>query len=409
MAVWGNFLTLSRVLTYLPKLEPEEAGVVRGLHYRLNEETKMLRTPLEAGRAERVALILRDHDTAVIAETLGRAGLIVSVHASAPAAVNAWRSAPANRPDCAVFSLATDGLIEAVRELAVSTELPVLLGVFGPGAMGDAVALLREGFYDCVPSPLSGDDALELCTDALAARRHYRTRSTTDGNALANVLTIAGERDLVAASEAAVALLALDNSPCRLVIGGKSYPGGSSYTPPAETWEKLGKTGRASLVRHDLPADFAAVSAALEASDDAVCAEAMLLAPGVLLLREGEGHPAPAFLERLVGAVLALVSESETFRGASLSADARARMERMALLGEASVTLNHDINNPLCAISLNAQLLSMALATPGDPKLLGRVQAIEEHTHKIHQIVSRLTVAKQEAERRAEAVLAGTH
>src|SRR5438876_262228 len=79
-------------------------------------------------------------------------------------------------------------LSEAVRELSETTHLPVLLGVFGPGAMGDAVAPLREGFYDCVPSPLGSDDALERCPDALAARRHYRTRSSADGNALANVL-----------------------------------------------------------------------------------------------------------------------------------------------------------------------------------------------------------------------------
>jgi C4-dicarboxylate-specific signal transduction histidine kinase len=73
------------------------------------------------------------------------------------------------------------------------------------------------------------------------------------------------------------------------------------------------------------------------------------------------------------------------------------RLSGLASLGQAAVQLNHDINNPLCSISLNAQLLLLNLDGRLEDKLLDKLRSIETNADRIRDLTANLTNAKRRA------------
>jgi two-component system sensor histidine kinase/response regulator len=68
--------------------------------------------------------------------------------------------------------------------------------------------------------------------------------------------------------------------------------------------------------------------------------------------------------------------------------------ERLAAIGEVAASVNHEINNPLCAIMLNAQLLADEIEK--DPEGARRRAAkIEENVERIQKITRRIQDLKE--------------
>ena len=67
--------------------------------------------------------------------------------------------------------------------------------------------------------------------------------------------------------------------------------------------------------------------------------------------------------------------------------------ERMAAIGEVAASVNHEINNPLCAIMLNAQLLQEEISSDPDGAR-ARAAKIEENVDRIQAITQRIQELK---------------
>jgi PAS domain S-box-containing protein len=63
--------------------------------------------------------------------------------------------------------------------------------------------------------------------------------------------------------------------------------------------------------------------------------------------------------------------------------------ERLAAITETAIGINHEINNPLCAILGNTQLLLME-KDKLDPKIIKRLKSIEKEITRIHEVAERL-------------------
>jgi len=67
--------------------------------------------------------------------------------------------------------------------------------------------------------------------------------------------------------------------------------------------------------------------------------------------------------------------------------------ERLAAIGEVAASVNHEINNPLCAIMLNAQLLQEEISSDPDGAR-ARAAKIEENVERIQAITQRIQELK---------------
>jgi DNA-binding response OmpR family regulator len=65
------------------------------------------------------------------------------------------------------------------------------------------------------------------------------------------------------------------------------------------------------------------------------------------------------------------------------------KVERLAAVGAVVATVNHEINNPLCAIMLNAQLIKTDLVNHPD-KILERSSNIEHNVERIQKITNQI-------------------
>lgn len=63
--------------------------------------------------------------------------------------------------------------------------------------------------------------------------------------------------------------------------------------------------------------------------------------------------------------------------------------ERLAAITETAIGINHEINNPLCAILGNTQLLLMEKEKL-DPRIIKRLKSIEREINRIHEVAERL-------------------
>ena len=63
--------------------------------------------------------------------------------------------------------------------------------------------------------------------------------------------------------------------------------------------------------------------------------------------------------------------------------------ERLAAITETAIGINHEINNPLCAILGNTQLLLMEKEKL-DPRVIKRLKSIEKEITRIHDVAERL-------------------
>jgi two-component system NtrC family sensor kinase len=63
--------------------------------------------------------------------------------------------------------------------------------------------------------------------------------------------------------------------------------------------------------------------------------------------------------------------------------------ERLAAITETAIGINHEINNPLCAILGNTQLLLME-KDKLDPRVIKRLKSIEKEITRIHDVAERL-------------------
>lgn len=67
--------------------------------------------------------------------------------------------------------------------------------------------------------------------------------------------------------------------------------------------------------------------------------------------------------------------------------------ERLAVVGQLAVSINHEINNPLCNISLITQTLKLKLAEQS-PEVLQRLEALEQNIERIREVTQRVSEIK---------------
>ena len=65
-------------------------------------------------------------------------------------------------------------------------------------------------------------------------------------------------------------------------------------------------------------------------------------------------------------------------------------MERLSAIRETAISINHEINNPLCSILGNTQLLLMEKDRL-DPVVVEKLERIEDDIERIHEIAEKLT------------------
>jgi PAS domain S-box-containing protein len=111
-----------------------------------------------------------------------------------------------------------------------------------------------------------------------------------------------------------------------------------------------------------------------------------------LLGREGRAIPvrikvSPLIGEenRLIGVLVIATDLSEVKRFQTKLLEA----ERLAAITETAIGINHEINNPLCAILGNTQLLLME-KDKLDPRIIKRLKSIEKEITRIHLVAERL-------------------
>lgn len=68
--------------------------------------------------------------------------------------------------------------------------------------------------------------------------------------------------------------------------------------------------------------------------------------------------------------------------------------ERLAAIGQLAISINHEINNPLCTINMSTQLLRAELARRA-PDLVERVEVIEKAAERIADVTRRVTEIKR--------------
>lgn len=68
--------------------------------------------------------------------------------------------------------------------------------------------------------------------------------------------------------------------------------------------------------------------------------------------------------------------------------------ERLAAIGQLAISINHEINNPLCTINMSTQLLRGELARRA-PDLLERVEVIEKAAERIADVTRRVAEIKR--------------
>jgi GAF domain-containing protein len=64
--------------------------------------------------------------------------------------------------------------------------------------------------------------------------------------------------------------------------------------------------------------------------------------------------------------------------------------ERLAAIGQLAVSINHEINNPLCTINMSAQLLRIELAQRS-PESLSRLDGIEQAVQRIMNVTQKVS------------------
>ena len=67
--------------------------------------------------------------------------------------------------------------------------------------------------------------------------------------------------------------------------------------------------------------------------------------------------------------------------------------ERLAVIGQLAVSINHEINNPLCNISLITQTLKARLIEQA-PELVGRLKGIEQNIERIRKVTEQVSQIK---------------
>lgn len=70
--------------------------------------------------------------------------------------------------------------------------------------------------------------------------------------------------------------------------------------------------------------------------------------------------------------------------------------ERMAVIGQVAVSIKHEINNPLCNISLMAQMLRRTLQSKA-PDLLPLVENMDQNVQRIQQVTEKISGLKNSA------------
>lgn len=69
-------------------------------------------------------------------------------------------------------------------------------------------------------------------------------------------------------------------------------------------------------------------------------------------------------------------------------------VEKLAAIGQLAVSINHEINNPLCTIKMGAQMLKFDLERSA-PDLAGRLDAILESVDRITQVTRKVSNLKR--------------
>lgn len=69
-------------------------------------------------------------------------------------------------------------------------------------------------------------------------------------------------------------------------------------------------------------------------------------------------------------------------------------VEKMAAIGQIAVSINHEINNPLCTISMVAQLLKQELSD-SSPNVADRLTQLEENVHRIMEVTRKVSQMNQ--------------
>jgi len=68
------------------------------------------------------------------------------------------------------------------------------------------------------------------------------------------------------------------------------------------------------------------------------------------------------------------------------------KIQKLETLAQVAVTVNHEINNPLCSISANAEMLRTTLENP-DEAILRKIDIILKEVDRIKQVINKLSHA----------------
>jgi C4-dicarboxylate-specific signal transduction histidine kinase len=108
----------------------------------------------------------------------------------------------------------------------------------------------------------------------------------------------------------------------------------------------------------------------------------LVLSTEVSPLRNRDGH--------ITGAILVFDDVTEQSR----LEQELIRVEKLAVVGQMVITVNHEINNPLNIISNNAQALRL-LNPDFNDKTVTKLRSIEEQVKRIAQVTERLRTMEQ--------------
>ncbi|MBV9879664.1 MAG: response regulator transcription factor [Gemmatirosa sp.] len=109
----------------------------------------------------------------------------------------------------------------------------------------------------------------------------------------------------------------------------------------------------------------------------------------MFLLRSGPRTNLPARLGARIGIAERRIAEDAARRRAEA---ALARAQRLVGIGETSIALQHEINNPLAALLGHAALLEHGLYDPGEERDL--LAVIVEQAHRIADVVKRISALR---------------
>ncbi|MCP4213662.1 MAG: hypothetical protein GY765_03350, partial [bacterium] len=97
-----------------------------------------------------------------------------------------------------------------------------------------------------------------------------------------------------------------------------------------------------------------------------------------------------ALLTAFSGQISVALENAQLYRDVIKAREDLVNQEKQSLLGQIMLSLNHEINNPLSIISMEAQLLQQRISDKGD-KVEARLSNIESNIERIRRILETIS------------------